>query len=47
MDVTTSDDSSDSEFEEVEATPEDMDALTQLETDLQTNPNLYDSHVQV
>lgn len=47
MDVSTSDDSSDSDFEEVTASAEDMDLMMQLETDLQTNPNLYDSHVQV
>lgn len=47
MDVSSSDDSSDSEFEELDATPEDMELLMKLETDLQANPNLYDSHVQV
>ena len=47
MDVSSSDDSSDSEFEELDASPEDMELLMKLETDLQANPNLYDSHVQV
>ena len=42
-----SDSDSDSDFEEVDASPEDMDLMMQLETDLQSNPNLYDSHVQV
>lgn len=43
----SSSDDSDSDFEEVEASPEDMELMMQLETDLQANPNLYDSHVQV
>ena len=47
LDVSSSDDSSDSDFEEVDATPEEMDLLAQLETSLEANPNLYDSHVQV
>ena len=47
MDVTSSDDSSDSDFEEVDATPEEMDLLAQLESSLEATPNLYDSHVQV
>ena len=38
---------SDSDFEEVDASPEDMDLMMHLETSLQANPNLYDSHVQV
>lgn len=38
---------SDSDFEEVDASPEDMELMMRLETDLQANPNLYDSHVQV
>lgn len=37
---------SDSDFEEVDASPEDMELMMRLETDLQANPNLYDSHVQ-
>lgn len=45
--TSSSDDSSDSDFEEVDASPEEMEQLAQLETDLETNPNLYDSHVQV
>lgn len=42
-------DSSDveSDFEEVEASEEDMAAITQLEEQLQSNPNLYDKHVEV
>ena len=47
VDVSTSGDSSESEFEEIDASPEDMDTIMQLETVLQTNPNLYESHVQV
>ena len=45
--ASSSADSSDSDFEEVDATPEEMELMTQLEADLETNPNLYDSHVQV
>ena len=40
-------DDSDSDFVEVEASPEDMELMMQLENDLQANPNLYDLHVQV
>lgn len=47
MEVSDPGSDSDSDFEEVDASPEDMDLLTQLETDLQSNPNLYDSHIQV
>jgi len=47
MDVSTSGDSSESDFEEIDASPEDMDTIMHLETVLQTNPNLYESHVQV
>ena len=47
MDVSTSGDSSESDFEEVDASPEDMETIMHLETVLQTNPNLYESHVQV
>ena len=43
----SSGDSSDSDFEEVDATPEEMDLLAQLETSLEANTNLYDSHVHV
>ncbi len=46
-DVSTSGDSSESDFEEIDASPEDMDTIMHLETALQTNPNLYESHVQV
>lgn len=38
---------SDVDFLELDASPEDMDLMMQLESDLQSNPNLYDSHVQV
>lgn len=47
MEVSDPSSDSDSDFEEVDASPEDMDLMMQLETDLQGNPNLYDSHVQV
>lgn len=47
MDLSTSGDSSESDFDEIDASPEDMDTIMQLETALQTNPNLYESHVQV
>lgn len=47
MEISDPSSDSDSDFEEVDASPEDMDLMTQLETDLQGNPNLYDSHVQV
>lgn len=47
MEVSDPASDSDSDFEEVDASPEDMDLMMQLETDLQSNPNLYDSHVQV
>ncbi|DBA73744.1 TPA: hypothetical protein ACH3X2_009718 [Trebouxia sp. C0005] len=46
MDLSTSGDSSESDFDEIDASPEDMDTIMQLETALQTNPNLYESHVQ-
>ncbi len=47
LDVSTSGDSSESDFEEIEASPQDMDIIMHLETVLQTNSNLYESHVQV
>ncbi len=47
MEVSTSGDSSESDFEEIDVSPEDMDTVMHLETALQTNPNLYESHVQV
>lgn len=47
MEVSDPGSDSDSDFEEVDASPEDMDLLMKLETELQSNPNLYDSHVQV
>lgn len=37
---------SDSDFEEVDISPEDTKLLMRLEQALQDNPNLYDSHVQ-
>ncbi len=37
---------SDSDFEEVDISPEDTKLLMRLEQTLQDNPNLYDSHVQ-
>ncbi len=39
--------SSDSDFEEIELSPEDAKLLMKLEQQLAANPNLYDSHVQV
>jgi hypothetical protein len=39
--------SSDSEFEELTVGPEDARLLMKLEQQLQDNPSLYDSHVQV
>lgn len=39
--------SSDSDFEELTISAEDTKMLMQLEQQLQDNPNLYDSHVQV
>jgi hypothetical protein len=39
--------SSDSEFEELTVGPEDAMLLMKLEQQLQDNPSLYDSHVQV
>ena len=38
---------SDASFEEVEASEDDMQAITQLEAELEANPNLYDKHVEV
>lgn len=40
-------DTSDSDVEELEVEPADMEALIKLEADLSANPNLYDSHIQV
>lgn len=42
-----SSDDSDSEFEEIEASAEDMELITNLEAELSANPNLYDKHVEV
>ena len=42
-----SSDDSDSDFEEVEASAEDMELITSLEAELSANPNLYDKHVEV
>ena len=38
---------SDSEFEELDISAEDSALLMKLEQQLQDNPSLYDSHVQV
>lgn len=38
---------SDSDFEELDISAEDAQLLQKLEQQLQDNPNLYDSHVQV
>jgi len=38
---------SESDFEEVEVSEADMEAISALETELETNPNLYDKHVEV
>jgi len=38
---------SDSDFEEVEASAEDMESITDLEAELSVNANLYDKHVEV
>ncbi len=38
---------SDSDFEEVEVSEEDMGAISTLESELEANPNLYDKHVEV
>ncbi len=40
-------DSSGSDFEELTISPEDTQLLMKLEQQLQDNPSLYDSHVQV
>lgn len=47
--VAMSEDSSDSDsdFEEIEASEEDMQAISGLEAELQANPNLYDKHIEV
>lgn len=39
--------SSDSDFEELDISPEDTRLLLKLEQQLKENPNVYDSHVQV
>jgi hypothetical protein len=41
------DSSDDSEFEDIQASVEDMALMTKLETELESNPNLYDVHLQV
>ena len=38
---------SESDFEEVEVSEEDMETISKLETELEANPNLYDKHVEV
>ena len=40
-------DGSDVSFQEIEASEEEMQAITQLEAELETNPNLYDKHIEV
>ncbi len=40
-------DSDDSDYEEVEVSMEDMANITKLETELESNPNIYDVHLQV
>ena len=35
------------DYEEVEASEEEMTLITQLEEELETNPNLYEKHIQV
>ncbi len=47
--VDLDDESSDSEsdFEEVEVSEEDMETISKLESELEANPNLYDKHVEV
>ena len=40
-------DSDDSDYEEVEVSMEDMANITKLETELESNPNTYDVHLQV
>lgn len=52
MSDAASDDSDDdseasSDAEEVEATPQDMEAIMTLESNLQSNPQVYDLHAQV
>ena len=47
LDDAGEDSSSDSDFEEVEASEEDITALAQLEEELEANPNLYDKHLEV
>ena len=42
-----SSDSESGDYEEVEASDEDMTMITQLEEELETNPNLYEKHIQV
>jgi hypothetical protein len=44
--VSTSD-SDDSDFEEADATPEDMEKLMALEHQMQTQPAVYEKHVEV
>lgn len=46
-DLNSDSDDSESSFEEVEVTEEEMQLITQLENELQANPNLYDKHIQV
>ena len=38
---------SESDFEEVEVSEEDMETISKLESELEANPNLYDKHVEV
>ena len=35
------------DYEEVEASEEEMTLITQLEEELEANPNLYEKHIQV
>ena len=39
--------SDESDYEEVEVSMEDMASITKLETELESNPNTYDVHLQV
>ncbi len=47
MAESTDSDDSDSSFEEIEASEEDMQAIPQLESEILANPNLYDKHIEV
>ncbi len=43
----SSSDDSDSDFDEIEASVQDVALITKLETELESNPNLYNVHLQV